>query len=100
MAWAHAPGRAAARGARAICNWDEDALTMAVEAARSCVAASTGGSLEADAAPQSIVFCSTTAPFADRDHAVMLSPALAFSAATETLNLGASLRARSSWVIT
>ena len=99
MAWAHAPGRAAARGARAVCNWDEDALTMAVEAARSCVAAPAGGSVEADAAPQSILFCSTTAPFADRDNAVMLAAALDFSEATETLNLGASLRAGSSGFI-
>ena len=36
-AW-FAPGlRGAARGARSMANWDEDALTMAVEAGRACL---------------------------------------------------------------
>jgi len=96
MAWANAPGRGSAQGARAICNWDEDALTMAVEAARSCVASTGGGPGGVRAAPQSILFCSTTAPFADRDDAVVLAAALDLPESTETLNLGASLRAGSS----
>lgn len=83
--WAHAPGRAGARGARAICNWDEDALTMAVQAAR--------GARHADLVPQSVVLCSTTAPFADRDVGGLLAAALDLPESTETLNLGASLRA-------
>ncbi len=95
MAWANAPGRAAARGARAICNWDEDALTMAVEAARAAARGSNG----ADCSAQSIVFCSTTAPFVDRDDAVVLAAALDFPDSTETLNLGASLRAGTSGLI-
>jgi len=99
MAWAHAPGRPAAFGARAICNWDEDALTMAVEAARSCVSAAASGSRDADCAPQSLVFCSTTAPFVDRDDAVVLAAALDLPDSTETLNLGASLRAGTSGLI-
>ncbi len=85
MAWSSAPGRKSARGARAICNWDEDALTMAVEAGR----AAQGANL----VPQSIVFCSTTAPFLDRDDAVMLAAALDLAESTETLNVGASTRA-------
>lgn len=105
MAWANPPGRRPAQGARAICNWDEDALTMAVEAARSCLmatgagSADPGGSGGAHASPQSILLCSTTAPFADRDNAVMLAAALDFPDSTETLNLGASLRAGSSGLI-
>ncbi len=85
MAWTNAPGRSIARGARAICNWDEDALTMGVEASRAALAA--------DLLPQSIVFCSTTAPFLDRDDAVALAAALDLSDSTDTLNVGASLRA-------
>jgi hydroxymethylglutaryl-CoA synthase len=99
MAWTQAPGRAAARGARAICNWDEDALTMAVEAARPCATAAVSASRDAEAAPQSIVFCSTTAPFVDRDDAVVLAAALDFPDSIETLNLGASLRAATSGLI-
>lgn len=91
MAWASAPGRSGARGARAVCNWDEDALTMAVAAARSAH--------DPDGAPQSILFCSTTAPFADRDDAVMLASALDLSDSIDSLNLGASLRAGTSGLI-
>lgn len=95
MAWTNPPARAAARGARAVCNWDEDALTMAVEAARSCTAT------PADEAPlQSIFFASTTAPFADRDDAAMLATALDLPEHLETLNLAGSLRAGTSGLVT
>jgi hydroxymethylglutaryl-CoA synthase len=93
--WANPPARGTPKGARAICNWDEDALTMAVEAARPCCAATSA----AGALPQSIVFCSTTAPFADRDGAVMIAAALDLPDTTATLNLGGSLRAGTSGLI-
>jgi hydroxymethylglutaryl-CoA synthase len=99
-AWANPPSHGGPRGARAICNWDEDALTMAVEAARPCCAvagdALTGGD---EAPPRSVVFCSTTAPFADRDAAVMIVAALDLPDTTLTLNLGASLRAGTTGLI-
>jgi 3-hydroxy-3-methylglutaryl CoA synthase len=91
MAWANPPSRSAARGTRAIGNWDEDALTMAIEAARRCWPGAAKGT-----APESLYFCSTTAPFADRDDAVMLASALDLPASVETLNLGSSLRAGTS----
>lgn len=91
MSWANPPARKSIRGERALCNWDEDALTMAVEAARSCVTA---------AAPEGIFFCSTTAPFADRDPAVLLAGALDLAESCETLNIGGSLRAGTSGLIT
>jgi len=94
-AWANGPARGTPKGARAICNWDEDPLTMAVEAARPCCA----GTSDADALPKSVVFCSTTAPFVDRDDAMMIAAALDLPDTTETLNLGASLRAGSSGLI-
>jgi len=46
MAWANPPGRSRSQGARAIGNWDEDALTMGVQAARSCLAPPDGGVAE------------------------------------------------------
>ncbi|KAB2958958.1 MAG: hypothetical protein F9K18_11820, partial [Thermoanaerobaculia bacterium] len=36
--WFNPALRSLAAGERAVCNWDEDALTMAVEAARDCLA--------------------------------------------------------------
>lgn len=87
MAWANPPGRSGARrGARAICNWDEDALTLAVQAGRSCLS----GTHEL---PHAVTLCSTTAPFADRDDAVLVSTALDLPESVDTLNIGSSLRA-------
>jgi hydroxymethylglutaryl-CoA synthase len=100
MAWANPPARKGPPGARAICNWDEDALTMAVEAARSCLAApGRGAARDGQAPPQSVFFCSTSAPFADRDDAILLAAALDLPESIQTLNLGASLRAGTSALI-
>jgi len=67
---------------------------MAVEAARRC------GTKSRDNAPlQALFFCSTTAPFVDRDVAVMLASAIDLPGSVETLNLGASLRAGTSGLI-
>jgi 3-hydroxy-3-methylglutaryl CoA synthase len=93
MAWTHAPARALPQGARAICNWDEDALTMAVEAARSCLEGAPPAPNDTEVSPQTAVLCSTTAPFTDRDDAVMLAGALDLPESAETLNVGSSLRA-------
>jgi hydroxymethylglutaryl-CoA synthase len=94
MAWANPPGRSGARhGARAICNWDEDALTLAVEASRSCLRA-------ANYTPNAVTLCSTTAPFADRDDAVLLSTALGLPESVDSLNIAASLRAGTRGLIT
>jgi 3-hydroxy-3-methylglutaryl CoA synthase len=70
--WAD-PGLAAkGRGERSMCNWDEDAVTMAVEAGRSCL-----NSINGAAAPEAVYFASTSTPFADRQNAGILSGALA-----------------------
>jgi len=49
-----------AKGERAAANWDEDAVTMAVEAARDCLT----GLDRAEV--QGLTLASTTLPFADR----------------------------------
>ena len=36
--WADPGLKGKARGERSMCNWDEDAVTMGVEAARNCLA--------------------------------------------------------------
>jgi 3-hydroxy-3-methylglutaryl CoA synthase len=88
LAWASPAGRIETRGSRSICNWDEDALSLAVEAARDCLPLS--GNVDQ---PLTVCFCSTTAPFLDRDVAVMLAAALDLPESIETLNLGTSMRA-------
>lgn len=59
-----------AKGERAMGNWDEDAITMAVEAARDCFGAVGRDGVEG------VVFASTTAPFLDRQNAVVVKEAL------------------------
>ena len=83
--------RARTDGFRAIANWDEDAITLAVEAARSCLGGSDGA--PEGAKPESLYLCSTSAPFADRDDALMVAAALDLPEDVQTLNLGSSLRA-------
>ena len=72
------------RGERAICSWDEDAITMGVEAARG---------LANGAPPHSLVFASTTGPFADRQQAGIIATALSLEGEIATLDVTASQRA-------
>jgi 3-hydroxy-3-methylglutaryl CoA synthase len=90
--WANPGLKARAKGQRAILNWDEDSLTMGLEAARACLAAS-------DIKPQSVTFASTSAPFLDRPASVIVSAALQLSANTRTMDVGSSQRAASSALI-
>ncbi len=90
--WAN-PGLAArAKGRRAMLNWDEDSLTMGVEAARACLAATS-------ARPESVTFASTTAPFMDRPCSVLVCNALQLPSTTATHDVGFSQRAASSALI-
>lgn len=77
-----------ARGERAYGNWDEDALTMAVEAGRQA--------LLTHAKVSSVVFASTTHPFLDRSNAGLLAEALGLPAALSTQDVGGSQRAATS----
>ena len=93
-AW-FAPGlKAYAKGERAICNWDEDSLTLAVEAARDCLA----GAVPEDLA--ALYFASTTHPFADRQNAGVLATALQLGEALATSDVTASQRAGTSGLMT
>jgi len=86
MAWANPALQAQAKGERAIRAWDEDSLTMAVEAARDC-------DLAAFDAPENLVLASTTLPYADRDNAAVIVAALGLDECINTLDMTASLRA-------
>ncbi len=59
-----------AQGERAFCNWDEDALTMAVEASRDCLKGMDRSSVDGH------YLCSTTLPFSDRSCAGVVKTAL------------------------
>ncbi|MBW1837258.1 MAG: SDR family NAD(P)-dependent oxidoreductase [Deltaproteobacteria bacterium] len=59
-----------AQGERSMCNWDEDAITMAVAASRDCLIGKDKRSLDG------LYLASTTLPFADRQNAGIVSTAL------------------------
>ena len=92
-AW-FAPGlKGQAKGERAIANWDEDALTMAVEAARDTL---TGVDR---AQVQALSLASTTLPFADRLNAGIVKEALTLPDALAAMDHGGSQRAATSALI-
>jgi 3-hydroxy-3-methylglutaryl CoA synthase len=83
-----APGlRGLARGERAMANWDEDVITMAVEAARDCLAAN------AQEPIATAMLASTSFPFTDRQNAGIVKEALNLRDEVATLDLGGSLKA-------
>ncbi len=59
-----------AQGERSFCNWDEDTVTMAVEASRDCLTGKDKSKVDAH------YLCSTTLPFADRSCAGLVKTVL------------------------
>ena len=86
-----APGLASlGKGERAICNWDEDAITMAVEAARDATAGHDRAALK------TLYFASTTFPFLDRLNAGVVAEALAMPEELNALDVASSQRCATS----
>lgn len=82
------PGlRGLARGERAIASWDEDVVTMAVEAARDALTGRPRDTIRA------ISLASTTAPFADRQNAGIVKEALNLGDAVASLDVAGSQKA-------
>ena len=89
-----APGlKGSAKGSKAIGNWDEDAITMAVEAARNCLS----GYERAHVSGLSI--CSTTLPFSDRLNSGIAKEALTLPDTTGATDVTGSRRAATSELI-
>ncbi len=92
-AWASPGLRSQGKGERAICNWDEDSVTMAVEAARDCLA-------DHDrSAVASVNLASTSLPFEDRLNAGIVAQALNLGEDVETLDVTSSQRAATSGLL-
>src|SRR5512138_576900 len=92
-AW-FAPGlKGQAKGERAFCNWDEDPVTMAVEAARDALVGRDRGTITA------LRFASTTYPFLDRLHSGIVAGALSLSEDVSAIDVGATQRAGTSALI-
>lgn len=89
-AWFNPALKGLAKGERAMCNWDEDTVTMAVEAARDCLAGRDRGAVT------SIQLASTTFPFRDRLNAGIVTEALGLAGSVAALDVTASQRAATS----
>jgi 3-hydroxy-3-methylglutaryl CoA synthase len=86
-AWFNPALASLARGERAMANWDEDAITMAVEAARDCLTGIARPSVAA------VHLVSTTLPFDDRQNSGIAAAALNLPESTATLDIAGSQRA-------
>ena len=86
-AWANGALAAHGQGERSMCNWDEDSVTMAVEAARDALAGADRSAVSA------VHLASTTLPFTDRQNAGICAEALNLGTDIATLDIGSSLRA-------
>ena len=70
-------------GYRSTAGWDEDAFTLAMEAARLVSTA---------ANPTALYFASTSSPFTERGHATLLSEALALPPSIRTMDVAGTRR--------
>ena len=86
-AWANGALAALGQGERSMCNWDEDSITMAVEAARDALAGADRSGVSA------VHLASTTLPFTDRQNAGVCAEALNLGSDLATLDVTSSLRA-------
>ncbi|GAO38792.1 hypothetical protein SCH01S_19_00960 [Sphingomonas changbaiensis NBRC 104936] len=82
-----------AKGERAVANWDEDSITMAVEAARECLTGFDRSRV------LGVTVASTTLPFADRLNAGVVKEALNLPDETAASDVTGSLRAATSALI-
>ena len=84
------------KGERSIANWDEDAVTMAVEAARDAL----GGTGRDGGVIQGVYLASTSLPFQDRQNAGIVAEALHLGHSLRTLDITGSQRAGTSALVT
>ncbi len=77
-----------AKGERSLANWDEDALTMAVEASRDAL-----GRDDDRSHIDAIYFASTTMPFSDRLNAGMVAAALTLESGIQSADIASTQRA-------
>lgn len=86
-AWYNPSLASLGKGERSMANWDEDTVTMAVEAARDCL---TGRDRQA---VDRLILASTTMPFADRQNAGIVKEALTLPDTVGSMDVGGSQRA-------
>lgn len=86
-AWAFPSLKGLGKGERTLCAWDEDVITMAVEAGRDTLRGQ-----KVDTVTR-LDLASTTAPFADLQNAIIAGYALSLDRGAACLDMGGSIRA-------
>lgn len=86
-AWAFPSLKSLGKGEKTLCGWDEDVITMAVEAGRDCLRGMERSTISA------FDLASTTAPFADLQNALLAGYALRLPAGAKYTDFGGSTRA-------
>jgi 3-hydroxy-3-methylglutaryl CoA synthase len=89
--WALPGLKSLGKGERAFCNWDEDAITMGVAAARDCLVNSAASSA-AEPDISDVILASTTAPFADLQNASIIARALRLKDSVTSQDATGSIR--------
>ena len=85
--WAFPSPKSSPKGERSVCAWDEDVITMAVEAGRDCLR-------DADRdAVRGLTVASTSAPYADLSGAAIVAAALRLPRAARSREMSGSTRA-------
>ena len=79
-------GNPAAPGNKAVANYDEDSLTMAVASSLDCLSGLSTGDIKA------VYFASTTSPYREKSVAATISEAIALCDSVRTLDFAGSLR--------
>src|ERR1700682_4584311 len=91
-AWANPGIVAQGKGERTMANWDEDAVTMAVEAARDALPVASDP-IKSRHFVDALYFASTTMPFADRQNAGIVASALSLPEEIHSIDITGSQRA-------
>ena len=86
-AWSYPERTASLKGEQSVCNWDEDAITMAVEAGRDCLRGIDQPEIHM------LDLASTTAPYTDLQNAVIAACALRLPKSASCADHGGSTRA-------
>ena len=92
-AWAMPALRSLGKGERSFCSWDEDSITMSVEAVRGCLRGTPNATVRA------VSFASTTLVFSDLQNASLVATATGLAGDLSTLDVTGSLRAGTSALI-
>ena len=92
--WVDPALMAHAKSERSMCDYDEDTITMAVEAGRDCLNGADRQHIE------SVLMASTTMPFDDRQNSTVVAEALGLKENITTLDVSHSQRAATSGLIT